>query len=216
MLTRRHPLLITLLLLTLLVGPAGTAMAAPEGEAPPKAPAGGAKAAAPAPLMSGEVLVVRGLGGPQAQVTDAAGKRWLVIGALSQELARLSGHRLDIWGNKAVKKGSDDPLVEVTRYRLRGDERGAALVGVLEVDGSGRLLLRAGEGARHPLHCGRGLIRRLHRKVGCKVWARGKVHRDGTMDAFKAGWLACPAPAADKPAGDKPAATENKKGREAR
>lgn len=138
----------------------------------------------------GTIAVVRGVRGGEPQLTERDGKRWLLIGALQQELLRLGGHALKVWG----VIGRDRPVlptVSVRRYELLDAGGGKKpLVGVLQLDARKRLQLHQADDTVLTVDAKKALLAQLKRRLGCKVWLVGELSGD-TLRAHKFGWLNC-------------------------
>ena len=178
------------LLVLLLVG-GGSASALAEGKDP--VPSSGEQ------ISEGRLLVVRGLDGGEPQLTDHKGNRYLLQGLARPELLRLDGHQVKVWGAPGEKKLMT-PTLTVKRYTILGTGRRAPpLVGVLGVGENEQLQLvpEAGGGAV-VFKGGRSILRKLRKRVGCKVWvvvskrkSKGKSKADAAVRVRKFGWLLC-------------------------
>jgi hypothetical protein len=149
-------------------------------------------------VKEGKVRVVRGLRGGEPQITDEKGKRWLIVGPLRGEAVRLNGHRLKVWAVVGDKKLMM-PTLTVNRYEMLESGGRQPLVGILrrETKDKQRLLLERKEESLH-VQASKPFLRRLARKVNCKVWLTGDLEGT-TLKAFKYGWINCKLPKEIKP-----------------
>lgn len=177
----------------------------------------GAPGSAPLVQKEGKILVVRGLRGGEPQLTDKAGKRWLIAGPARAETLRLSGHVVRVWGRPAGKKLMTATL-SVGRYEILDAGDGVKpLVGRLRRGAGGELHLEQASGSTR-LVTGRGLRRKLNKRIGCKVWVKGKLQGDGAYRVSRSGLLTCdppkslPGPSGDKKGGAKKQAEGAKSG----
>jgi hypothetical protein len=145
----------------------------------------------------GKILIVRGLSGGEPQLTTEDGARFLLIGALREELLRLEGHRLQVTAVPGAKKLMMETL-EVSRYEILDSGGGRKpLVGMLRKGASG-LSLERPKAALIEVEASRGLLAELEKRVGCKIWILGEL-QGTTLKAFKFGWLSCKTPKSIKP-----------------
>ncbi len=141
--------------------------------------------------ITGKVVVVRGLRGGEPQITDAKGKRWLMIGALQDELLRVHGHTLTVWGTPSAKK-EVFPTLKVARYEIQDAGGQKPVVGRLRRVAKGSyLLVRKSDSLL--IKASRSFLRKLKKRDGCKVWMVGAV-QGRTLKAFMYGWLTCKQP----------------------
>lgn len=191
---------------------------------PGLAAAGDTPPAAGAPALEGRLLVVRGVSGGEAQLTDSKGERFLLQGKWRPELLRLDGHLVKVWGTPG-KKHLMTPTVKVARYAILDTGGGAPRVGVLSTSGDALTLTPEDGGGPVRLSGSRSMLRKLRKRAGCKVWVVARWPKKGEAKAKgKAvrarvyGWLSCPAASAapetksstGKP-GDKPPASGKSK-----
>ncbi len=137
----------------------------------------------------GKILVVRGSSGGEPQLTAEGGDRFLLVGALREELLRLDGHKLKVWGSEGAKK-LEMPTLAVSRYDLVETGGKRPHVGQLRKRGEGLALERGKEGA-FTLKGNKAFLEVLEKRVGCKVWVVGELEGK-TLQAFKFGWISCP------------------------
>lgn len=145
----------------------------------------------------GKILVVRGLSSGEPQLTTEDGARFLLTGALREELLRLEGHRLQVTAVPGAKKLMMETL-EVSRYEILDSGGGRKpLVGLLR-KGAGGLSLERPKAALLEIEANRALLAELEKRVGCKIWILGEL-QGTTIKAFKFGWLSCRTPKSIKP-----------------
>lgn len=145
--------------------------------------------------ITGKVVVVRGLRGGEPQISDAKGKRWLMTGRLQDELLRVHGHTLTVWGAPSGKK-EVFPTLNVARYEIQDAGGQKPVVGRLRREAKGRYsLVRKSDTLR--VKASRSFLRKLKKRDGCKVWMVGAVS-GRTLKAFIYGWLNCKQPKAIK------------------
>jgi len=144
----------------------------------------------------GKIQVVRGLQGGEPQLTDERGVRFLCSGPLKGELLRLHGHGVGAWGVPGEKKMMT-PTFKVVRYAITDAGGGQKpLVGVLRREGKRYQLHHTG--GQVTLRASAAFMRRLARRVGCKIWVVGEL--DGpALKAYKFGWLNCRLPKPIRP-----------------
>ncbi|MCB9555138.1 MAG: hypothetical protein H6707_03465 [Deltaproteobacteria bacterium] len=145
-------------------------------------------------VKEGRIAVVRGVSRAEAQLTDHQGRRYLLTGALSNELLRLSGHTVKVWGVQGKEKLLT-PTLRVDRYQIIDSGGTRPHVGRLlsdPKDKTGIILRKRAEVGEQRLRVSakRPLARRLRQRLGCKVWIAGEVTGD-TLNAYKFGWLNC-------------------------
>ncbi len=141
--------------------------------------------------ITGKVMVVRGLRGGEPQITDAKGKRWLMVGNLQTELMRVHGHTLTVWGTPGDKKAIFQSL-KVLRYEIQDAGGQKPVVGRLRREGKGRyVLVRKADTLR--ISARKSFLRKLKKRDGCKVWMVGTL-QGKTLKAFMYGWLNCKPP----------------------
>jgi len=142
-------------------------------------------------VLSGSLVVVRELERGMPQLTDEQGRRFLLTGAWSDELLRLHGHTVKVWGELGPRK-LFQPTVVVTRYELLAVGGQAPQVGELRLEAEGRLQLRQQDRAL-VLEAPAALRQRLRARVGCKVWLVGELV-GSVLRPSAFGWLRCQAP----------------------
>lgn len=141
--------------------------------------------------ITGKVVVVRGLRGGEPQITDAKGKRWLMVGEQQTELLRVHGHTLTVWGTPEDKKAVF-PTLKVRRYEIQDAGGQKPAVGRLRREGKRRfVLVRKADTLR--ISASKSFLRRLKKRNGCKVWMVGTI-QGKTLKAFMYGWLTCKPP----------------------
>ncbi len=163
------------------------------------------EAAAPAPPATeakreGRLLTVRGAMQAEPQLTDRKGERLLLQGEWREELLRLDGHMVRVWGATGEKKLMT-PTLNVSRYEILSTGYGTPLVGRLVASDSGALSLKPlGDGDAEKLGGSASMKRRLRKRAGCKIWVVGKKpKKKGAVRRVRTyGWLSCD-PAAGKP-----------------
>lgn len=159
------------------------------------APPAPAKAVGGKVVLSGSIIVVRELDRPMPQLTDEQGRRFLLTGAWAEELVRLHGHTVKVWGELGPKK-LFQPTVVVGRYELLEVGGQTPQVGELRLETEGRLQLRQPERVL-ALEAPAALRQRLRARVGCKVWIVGELV-GSVLRPAAFGWLRCQAaPAID-------------------
>jgi hypothetical protein len=212
--TRRRPLelLCALAAFTLL---AAGARAEKRRDAPPaKRGAKSSKKKEPPPpaevAKEGKIRVVRGMDGPQPQLSEAEGKHWLITGPQRGELTRVHGHLVKAWGVVGPKKLMQRTL-KVSRYEILDAGGHKPLIGMLAEDGRGLRLER--EAGALQLTGKPRFLRKLRRRLGCKVWVVGEF-QDEALRVFKFGWLNCKKPKPIKPKTKKKRIEPKKEGRE--
>lgn len=147
--------------------------------------------------LTGKVMVVRGLsGGGEPQITDAKGKRWMLMGPLQTELLRVHGHTLTVRGAPTGKKAIL-PGFTAASYEILDAGGQKPVVGRLRREGKGRyVLVRKRDTLR--IRARKSMLRKLKKRVGCKVWLAGTV-QGKTLKPFMYGWLTCKPPKVIKP-----------------
>lgn len=136
----------------------------------------------------GRITIVRGLRGGEAQLTDAKGKHWILVGGLRGELVRLGGHTVKVVGVSAGKKLMVKAL-RVSSYEIVDSGGKKPWVGGLIRDPDGRIALKDKDG-QWQIAAGKALTKSLAKRIGCKVWIAGEL-ADGKLRAEKFGWLRC-------------------------
>lgn len=150
-------------------------------------------------VKEGKITVVRGLRGPEPQITDANGTRWLIIGALREEVLRLGGHQLRVWAATGAKKKLMTPTLEVTRYEILDSGGRKPVVGILRRSKNARRFSLEGKnGSLSIMAKNRSLENRLTQRVNCKIWVVGEMEGT-TLIVGKFGWITCKPPKAFKP-----------------
>lgn len=141
-------------------------------------------------IKQGRLRVVRSVDGRAAQLTDAKGKRWMLVGKLRPELMRLHNHQVKVWAT-AGKKKMMRPTLRVRRYALMSVSGRKPLVGKLRklASAPSRLGIKQKSGIV-PIRGSKPFVKRLRRRLGCKIWIVGDM-TNGTLKAFKFGWLRC-------------------------
>lgn len=192
----------TIVLLGACIGAPHAAAAAPYSAAAPVSSQNGRLPAAKKPpeaprkdtdgelVVTGKILLVRGVKGGEPQLTDRKGDRYLLTGEWRVELLRLSGHTVKVWARLGKKKLMQRTLV-VRRYEIIDAGGGhKPLVGDLyQVHRTKQLVLRQGTGDV-PIEAAPALQQHLRRRLGCKVWIVGELV-SGVLHAGKYGWLRC-------------------------
>ncbi len=174
------------------------ALGAGEGRATPRAPKKDSKPRPAEVTREGKILIVRGLSGGEPQLTVEDGARFLLTGALREELLRLEGHKLQVVGVPGPKKLMMETL-DVSRYEILDSGGGRRpLVGVLRKAAGGALNLERPKAALLEIEANRALHAELEKRVGCRIWVLGEL-QGTTIKAFKFGWLSCKAPKSIKP-----------------
>lgn len=141
-------------------------------------------------VLVGGITVVRELDRPVPQIADEQGRRFLLTGGGAEELLRLHGHTVKVWGELGPKKLLQ-PTVVVARYELLEVGGQRPQVGELRLEGDGRLLLRQVDRVLL-LEPSAALRQRLRERVGCKVWIVGELAGRALRPAAF-GWLRCQA-----------------------
>jgi hypothetical protein len=149
-------------------------------------------------VKQGKILVVRGLGGGEPQITDQQGKRWLIDGPAREETLRLSGHTLKLWALVATKKKLMTPVLKVNRYEILDSGGRKPLVGVLRRVKLSYVLERKDKGNLTIKARSRSFYRLLSRRNNCKIWVVGDLEGT-TLKAIKFGWITCKLPKPIKP-----------------
>lgn len=105
-----------------------------------------------------------------------------VVGELGEELARVSGARVRVWGAYREEGGGPGPQLEATGYEILSVDGSEPTVGVLHHDGDRGYYLATERGADVALA---GVPDRLGAQVGGKVWVvlgeNGGVQRYGVL-----------------------------------
>lgn len=141
-------------------------------------------------VLSGSLVVVRELDRGMPQLTDEQGRRFLLTGGWAEELVRLHGHTVKVWGELGPKK-LFQPTVVVTRYELLEVGGQSPQVGELRLEAEGRLQLRQQDRAL-VVEAPAALRQRLRARVGCKVWLVGELV-GSVLRPSAFGWLRCQA-----------------------
>jgi|GEM_PF-6972243 len=136
----------------------------------------------------GRIAIVRGLRGGEPQLTDAEGKHWILVGDFRGELVRLGGHTVGVVGIAAGKKLMTRAL-KVSAYQIKDSGGKKPSVGRLVQGQNGKLALTTNDQSWE-ISAGKALLKRLTKRVGCKVWIVGD-RADGKLRVEKFGWLRC-------------------------
>lgn len=162
------------------------------------------------PAASGKLQIVRGARGSVPQLRDPAGKPLLLVGEWSEELTRLGGHEVKVWGRPG-EPSLGTPTLAVMRYEIVDSGGGRPVVGHVQRDPTGALMLvpLPGEAAVTPLtvRAGKGFLQKLGKRAACKVWILGTVEAQA-IKATSFGYLSCK-PAAPPPEPDAPGSRKN-------
>jgi len=158
--------------------------------AAPKMPKKDSKPRSAEVQKEGKLLVVRGLSGGEPQLTTDAGARYLLTGALREELLRLEGHKLRVWAVPGPKKLMMETL-EVSRYEIVDSGGGRKpLCGVLRRGAGNVLSLERPRAALLEIEANRALRAELEKRIGCRIWVLGEL-QGTTIKVYKFGWLSC-------------------------
>lgn len=143
----------------------------------------------------GKILMVREFRENLAELTDAAGQHWYLTGKWREEMIRLDGHKVKVWGIAGAKK-MRRPELEVLRYDIIDSGGGhKPWVGILQRKAPQVFALEPldqnEKTAPYEVKASRPFLQQLDKRVGCKIWVVGEK-KGRVIDAYKFGWLYCP------------------------
>lgn len=144
--------------------------------------------------VEGQVHVGRGAMKRIATLKSNCGKEqcptYVLSGVMQKEFLRLHNHRLILSAIQTDKKEQNHQVIDVQDYTLstKGDKR--AEIGILKQQGDVYQLAQDNKRVIN-LNAGKGFMRHLKKRQGCKVWVVGTDKEEGKLKISKFGWLSC-------------------------